>query len=100
MKELVEEMSTTISTYSMQVYTEDKKEEETSRNLWLGSLKTTKSGKVASTKLCQVGDYICQTNGWIDAVDSLSMYAYITKTQAHEVVVEENKKRDEYALES
>ena len=60
----------------------------------------TEVGKVASTKLCQAGDSICQTTGWMDPVDLLLVYAYITKAQAHEVIVEEKHKTDKDALES
>ena len=100
MKKLVEDMSTTTSTYNMKVYTKEKKEEETSGNLWPRALKTAEAGKVDSTKLCQVRDSVCQTTRWMDLVDSLSVYAYITKAQAHEAVVEEKCKRDEDAPES
>ena len=61
-------------------------------------MKTAEAGKVASTKLCQARDSICQTTGWTNPVDSLSVY--ITKAQAHEAIVEEKRKRDEDAPES
>lgn len=57
-------------------------------------------GKVASVKLHQAGDSIRQTTGWEDPVDSLSVYAYITKAQAHEAQVEEKPKRDKEVPES
>ena len=59
MKKIVEEMSSTTSTYAMQVYKDDNEEEvKASRNLWPHAMRTAKVRKVTSTTLCQAEDSI------------------------------------------
>ncbi|MCO5595118.1 hypothetical protein L7F22_049156 [Adiantum nelumboides] len=58
-------------------------------------LVTVETGKVPRGKLSEVGNSICETTGWSDPVDSLSVYAYIAKSKAHEAMVEQKRKRDE-----
>ena len=103
MKKVVEDMVPKVSvaevvTYGMQVYAnEDEEGVKAEGNLWPYALKTTERGKVAHKKLQQVGNSIQKTTGWTDPVDSLSVYAYITKAQANEAMVEEKRKRDDEA---
>ncbi|MCO5551692.1 hypothetical protein L7F22_005196 [Adiantum nelumboides] len=63
--------------------------------LWPYTLKMATRGKVSRGNLCEAGNCICETTGWFDPVDSLSLYAYIAKLEANETWVEEKRKRDE-----
>ncbi|MCO5599032.1 hypothetical protein L7F22_053131 [Adiantum nelumboides] len=58
---------------------------------------TAERGKVSRGRLCEAGNYIRETTGWSDPVDSLLVYAYIAKSKANEAWVEEKRKRDEEA---
>ena len=99
MKNIVEEMTLTTSTYAMQIYKDEKEEEvKASNNLWPHALRTAKAGKVTSVTLCQARDYIWETIGWMDPVDAFSIYAYVAKAQANEALVEDERKREEEAL--
>ncbi|MCO5548165.1 hypothetical protein L7F22_001623 [Adiantum nelumboides] len=101
MKKIVGEMISTTSTYAMQVYKDENEEEgKASTNLWPHALRTAEAGKVTSFTLRQAGDSIRETTGWTDPVDSLSVYAYIAKTQANEAFVEDKRKREDEAPET
>ncbi|MCO5591913.1 hypothetical protein L7F22_045906 [Adiantum nelumboides] len=101
MKKIVGEMTSTTSTYAMQVYKDENEEEvKASTNLWPHTLRTAKAGKVTSFTLRQARDSIRETTGWTDPVDSLSVYAYIAKAQANEAFVEDKRKREDEALET
>ena len=57
MKDIVEEMTPTTSTYAMKVYKDEKeKEVKALNNLWPHVLRTVKVEKVTSITLCQVED--------------------------------------------
>ena len=85
----------------MQIEHVSKKGAEFKRNfeqvneLWPYAVQTTKRGKVTRDSLQQVGDCIRQTTGWDDPVDSLTVYAYIARSQNNEAIVEEKGKREE-----
>ena len=82
------------STYAMQVSKDEKEEEvKASNNLWPPALRTAKARKVTSLTLCQAGDSIRETIGWIGPIDSLSVYAYVAKAQANKALVEDKRKR-------
>ncbi|MCO5549048.1 hypothetical protein L7F22_002514 [Adiantum nelumboides] len=101
MKKIVGEMTSTTSTYAMQVYKDENEEEiKASTNLWPHALRTAEAGKVTSFTLRQAGDSIQETTGWTDPVDSLSVYAYIAKAQAKEAFVEDKRKREDEAPET
>ncbi|MCO5593255.1 hypothetical protein L7F22_047262 [Adiantum nelumboides] len=101
MKKIVGEMTSTTSTYAMQVYKDENEEEvKASTNLWPHELRTAKAGHVTSFTLRQAGDSIRETTGWTDPIDSLSVYAYIAKAQANEAFVEDKRKREDEALET
>ncbi|MCO5560595.1 hypothetical protein L7F22_014210 [Adiantum nelumboides] len=101
MKKIVGEMTSTTSTYAMQVYKDENEEEvKASTNLWPHALRTAEAGKVTSFTLRQAGDTIRETTGWTDPVDSLSVYAYIAKAQANEAFVEDKRKREDEAPET
>ncbi|MCO5592556.1 hypothetical protein L7F22_046559 [Adiantum nelumboides] len=59
------------------------------------ALKTIERGKVPRGKLSEADNSIRKTIGWSDPVDSLSVYAYIAKSEANAFMVEEKWKRDE-----
>ncbi|MCO5592562.1 hypothetical protein L7F22_046565 [Adiantum nelumboides] len=101
MKKIVGEMTSTMSTYAMQVYKDENEEEvKASTNLWPHALRTAEAGKVTSFSLRQAGDSIQETTGWTDPVDSLLVYAYIAKAQANEAFVEDKCKREDEAPET
>ncbi|MCO5606983.1 hypothetical protein L7F22_061174 [Adiantum nelumboides] len=101
MKKIVCEMTSSTSTYAMQVYKDENEEEvKASTNLWPHALRTAKAGKVTSFTLQQAGDSIQETTGWTDLVDSLLVYAYIAKAQANEAFVEDKRKREDEAPET
>ncbi|MCO5583958.1 hypothetical protein L7F22_037876 [Adiantum nelumboides] len=59
MKKIVGEMTSTTSTYAMQVYKDENEEEvKASTNLWPHALRTAEAGKVTSFTLRQAGDSI------------------------------------------
>ena len=108
MRKLVDDMSLKhalavmeAATYGLQVECSLKKGAEIKdkiehvKELWPFAVKTTEKGEVARDALHQVGDYIRQTTGWDDPVDSLSVYAYIARSQTNEAIVEEKRKRKE-----
>ncbi|MCO5575745.1 hypothetical protein L7F22_029548 [Adiantum nelumboides] len=68
--------------------------------LWPYALKMAERGKVSQAKLCEAGNCIHETTGWSDPIDSLSMYAYIAKSEANEAWVEKKQKRDEETIGS
>ncbi|MCO5562720.1 hypothetical protein L7F22_016351 [Adiantum nelumboides] len=101
MKKIVGEMTSTASTYAMQVYKDENEEEvKASTNLWPHALRTAKAGKVTSFTLRQTGDSIRETTRWMDLVDSLLVYAYIAKAQANEAFVKDKRKREDEAPET
>ncbi|MCO5567806.1 hypothetical protein L7F22_021502 [Adiantum nelumboides] len=59
------------------------------------SQRTGERGKVSRGRLCEAGDCICETTGWFDPKNLLSVYAYIAKSEANEAWVEEKRKWDE-----
>ena len=63
--------------------------------LWPYAIQTVERGKVARDSLQQIGDFIRQTIGWDGPVDSLTVYAYIARSQNNEAIVEEKRKREE-----
>ncbi|MCO5601120.1 hypothetical protein L7F22_055239 [Adiantum nelumboides] len=101
MKKIVGEMTSTTSTYAMQVNKDENEEAvKASTNLWPHALRTTKAGKVTSFTLRQARDSIRETTGWTNPVDSLLVYAYIAKAQANEEFVEDKRKREDEAPET
>ncbi|MCO5592873.1 hypothetical protein L7F22_046877 [Adiantum nelumboides] len=81
---------------------EDENEEEVkaSTNLRPHAFRTAEAGKVTSFTLRQAGDSFLETTGWMDPIDSLSVYAYIAKAQANEAFVEDKRKREDEAPET
>ncbi|MCO5608600.1 hypothetical protein L7F22_062813 [Adiantum nelumboides] len=85
-----------VATYGLQVISKAKEEDaKTYGEIWPYALKLTERDKVSRGKLCEARNCICETTGWYDPVDLLSVYAYIAKSKANEAWVEEKKKRDE-----
>jgi hypothetical protein len=62
--------------------------------LWISAMKLAESKELTKEKLHLAGNSICQTTGWDDLVDSMSIHAYIARSQ-HEAIVEEKRKRNE-----
>ncbi|MCO5559140.1 hypothetical protein L7F22_012733 [Adiantum nelumboides] len=84
------------ATYGLQVISKAKEDDAKAYGeLWPYALKTAKRGKVSREKLCEARSCIRETAEWFDPVDSLSVYAYIAKSEANEAWVEEKQKRDE-----
>ncbi|KAI5066560.1 hypothetical protein GOP47_0019184 [Adiantum capillus-veneris] len=106
MKKLVKEMQHNASrvdatTYGLQVCSaEDEESTKAKGNLWPYSLRTADKGKITRDTLSQAGNYIRQTTGWSDPIDSLFVYAFLAKSQANEAMVEEKLKRDEDIVDS
>ncbi|MCO5587387.1 hypothetical protein L7F22_041336 [Adiantum nelumboides] len=69
-------------------------------DLWPYALKMAKRNKVSQGKLCKAGNCIRETSGWSNPMDSLSVYAYIAKSEADEAMVKEKQKQDEETVGS
>jgi hypothetical protein len=61
--------------------------------LWTSAMKLAENKELTKEKLHLVGNSIHQTTDWDDFVDSMSIHAYIARSQ-HEAIVEKWK-RDE-----
>ncbi|MCO5614823.1 hypothetical protein L7F22_069107 [Adiantum nelumboides] len=100
MKKLAEEIQHNVAlvdatTYGLHVYNKvDAEDSKAYGDLWPYTLTTAERGKVPRGKLSEVGNSIRETTGWSDPVDSLSVYAYIAKSKAHEAMVEKKRKCD------
>ena len=83
-----------VATYGLQVERVSKKGAEFKRNfeqvneLWPYAVQTEERGKVARDSLQQIGDCMPQKIGWDDPIDSLTVYAYIARSQNNEAIVE------------
>ncbi|KAG6552955.1 hypothetical protein Mapa_005292 [Marchantia paleacea] len=62
--------------------------------LWSSALATMEKGKVARETLLRTAAEIRANTGWDDPVESMSVHAYIAKTQ-YEASVEEKRRREE-----
>ncbi|MCO5554175.1 hypothetical protein L7F22_007701 [Adiantum nelumboides] len=60
-------------------------------------LKGKGTSNVAKKELLQAGNSIRSTTGWVDPVDSLSLYAYIARAQANEAIVEDKWHQEDNA---
>ncbi|MCO5604242.1 hypothetical protein L7F22_058405 [Adiantum nelumboides] len=90
-----------VATYGLQVISKAKEDDaKVYGELWPYALKTAERDKVSRQKLCEARNCICETTRWSDPVDSLLVYAYITKSEANEAWVEEKRKRDEKTARS
>ena len=52
-----------------------------------------KKERLEYAKLHQIGDQIQKTIDWSDPADSLSVFAHIARSQTHEAIIEEKRKR-------
>ncbi|MCO5558543.1 hypothetical protein L7F22_012128 [Adiantum nelumboides] len=88
-----------VATYGLKVYSKvDAYDSKAYGDLWPFALTTVERGKVPRGKLSEAGNSVQETTRWYDPVDSLSIYAYIAKSNANEAMVEEKRKRDEETL--
>ncbi|MCO5603202.1 hypothetical protein L7F22_057349 [Adiantum nelumboides] len=84
------------ATYGLQVISKANNDEaKIYGDLWPYTLKTTERDKVSRGRLCEAKNCIHETTGWSDLEDSLSVYAYIAKSEANEAWVEEKQNWDE-----
>ena len=58
-------------------------------------MKASRKGEIESEKLKSGGDVVRSNTGWEDPVDDLSAFAMVATNQAHEVIMEENRKWEE-----
>lgn len=95
MKALVEGISKTHAASSIEgkTYGIDVVYDRTSA-LWSNAIQIAESGEFSKDELHLVGSSIRKITGWRDPVDSLSVHAYIARSQ-HEALVEEKRKKDE-----
>ncbi|MCO5585969.1 hypothetical protein L7F22_039905 [Adiantum nelumboides] len=106
MKKLAEEILHNVTkvdaaTYGLQVFSKTNNDDaKACGDLWPYTLKTAKRGKVSQGKSCEAENYIPETRGWLDPVDSLSVYAYIAKLKPKEALVEEKQKCNEETARS
>ncbi|MCO5614491.1 hypothetical protein L7F22_068774 [Adiantum nelumboides] len=75
-----------------------KKEKDFVESLWPILLKGKGTSNVAKKELLQARNSITSTTEWVDPVDSLSVYAYLTRAQANEAIVEDKRRREDDAL--
>ncbi|MCO5600415.1 hypothetical protein L7F22_054527 [Adiantum nelumboides] len=90
-----------VATYGLQVFSKANNDDAKAYgDLWPYALKTIERSKVSQGKSCEAGNYIRETTGWSDLVDSFSLYDYIAKSEVKEAWVEEKRKQDEETARS
>lgn len=63
-------------------------------DMWSHAVSTIRKGKIAREELLRTATTIRSATGWDDPVDTMSVHAYVAKTQ-DEAIMEEKRRRDE-----
>ncbi|MCO5600163.1 hypothetical protein L7F22_054271 [Adiantum nelumboides] len=100
MKKVAEEiLATKVSSFSASTYGMHilQKEEDFVESLWPILLKGKGTSNVGKKEFFQARNSIKSTTRWADLVDSLYVFAYITRAQANEAIVEDKRHREDDA---